>query len=274
MHPANIDKNSITDSFNSYNNNGWCVFKHDQHVENWVSQTLPAARQAISAPQNQQWLRHGGTWFAGVNVLENDRSGKTLNGIALTGNVISFIQETITKAPVNLDRGQLSVCYPGYPKQSSDESDAAHGYRLRCDAAHVDGLLKETNQQRYCREYHDYILAIPMSNFSADAAPFVVWSGSHKLVQSAFQEYLNKISTELWSNTAITECYTNVRKRIFNECERIEIALKPGEAFVGHRLLLHGTRPWHASARADQEGRLICFFRPASLTIEQWLNAN
>ena len=271
MQALNSKQHTIAESFM---HNGWVIFEHDEQLENWASQTLPMARQAISAPENQQWLRHGNTWFAGVNVLNNDHTGKVPNGINLQGNAATFIQETIIKAPLNLDRGQLSICYPGYPKQSRHESDAAHGYRLRRDAAHVDGLLKEADGERYCREYHDYILAIPMVDFSSDAAPFVVWNGSHKLVQSAFQEHLNKLPPDQWANTAITQCYKNSRNKIFTECERVEIALKPGEALVGHRLLLHGTAPWQESANAGKDGRLICFFRPASLSIEQWLNAD
>lgn len=258
--------------YDDYRENGWCLFDYDDVLADWIRVTLPEARATVSDPRHQQWLRHDGTWFAGVNVLNNDVQGKVQNGRRLQGSAVTFIEQQLGYGLLSLDKAQLSVCYPGYPKQGKDESIAAHGYRLRRDAAHVDGLLKH-NGQRYCREYHDYILAIAMVEFSHDAAPFVVWRGSHEMVRQALQKELHNHPPERWADIAITQVYTDIRKQVFEQCERLELDLKPGQAFLGHRLLLHGTAPWQAKASASADGRMICFFRPASLSIEQWLDS-
>ena len=60
----------------SYYEDGWCVFDRDPRLMRWVDATLPVAREVVAAPENQEWLRCGDTWFAGVNVLTNDANGK------------------------------------------------------------------------------------------------------------------------------------------------------------------------------------------------------
>ena len=62
-------------------------------------------------------------------------------------------------------------------------------------------------------------------------------------------------------------------RRVFDTCERVEIAAKPGEAYVAHRLVLHGVAPWAESATAGEEGRMICYFRPISGGPKEWLTA-
>ena len=41
----------------------------------WVEFALPAARATLDDPAQKQWTRYQGTWFAGVNALENDAQG-------------------------------------------------------------------------------------------------------------------------------------------------------------------------------------------------------
>ena len=64
-----------------------------------------------------------------------------------------------------------------------------------------------------------------------------------------------------------------MRKRIFDECERVEIIAAPGEAYIVHRLALHGVAPWRSAAVADPDGRVICYFRPETPAREDWLTA-
>ena len=74
-----------------YEKAGWCAFPHDPVLADWLTATLPAARAAIAAPENQQWLRYQGTWFAGVNALPNDATGAVRGGPPLAGRAVDFI---------------------------------------------------------------------------------------------------------------------------------------------------------------------------------------
>lgn len=266
---------AFSQQLNDYTQGGFCVFEPDQAILDWVQLTLPAARQAVAAATNRHWLRHNKTWFAGVNVLPNDASGKVMGGIAVQGRAAQFVETSLNGNLQALDRAQVSVCYPGYPQQDADETNAAFNFRLKRDAAHLDGLLRKTNadgqSKRYIREHHDYIFGIGMSAASAEAAPFVVWEGSHQLVRRGLQETLRGISPNEWHNTDIVGAYQDLRRSIFARCPRIEVPLKKGQTIVAHRLLLHGTAPWRAGAKASQDGRMTCFFRPSNLRPEQWL---
>lgn len=254
-----------------YYQKGWCVFDYECAVQDWVDSTINEARAVVELDQNKHWLRHGETWFAGVNVLNNDPQGAVPNGIQLDCRALDFIKRLNGK-PTALDRGQISICYPGYPKPSSLESEVAYSYRLNRDAAHLDGVLKEGGE-RFLKEYHDYILAIPMVEADQHASPFVLWSQSHSIVQARLRDALQNYPVETWADIPIQEVYQSLRKDIFKACERVEVHLKVGQVLLAHRLILHGTAPWRSNAAASKDGRMICFFRPASLDIEQWLSA-
>jgi hypothetical protein len=60
----------------------------------------------------------------------------------------------------------------------------------------------------------------------------------------------------------ITEAYQAARKHCFENCERITLPARPGEAILMHRHCLHGVAPWADSAVAPPEGRMIAYFRP------------
>ena len=251
---------------------GFCTFATDPSLKNWVDASLSAARESVTKRENQQWLRHNATWFAGVNALDNDETGAVPSGVTLQGDAIRFIRNTLGYHNVRLDRAQVSVCYPGYPQPSADETETAFGFRLRRDAAHIDGLLREGDaRRRFLREHHGFILGIPMVSFSPDASPFVIWRGSHHLVRKSLSERLSVHPPESWNQIDLTDTYHALLKDIFDRCERVEIASGPGEAFVVHRLALHGTAPWNPGATCGPDGRMICFFRPTNLSPKQWL---
>ena len=273
MHSTKRVDSSVLHRF--YRLNGWLKFEFDDSLKSWVNASLQSARDAVHRPDNQHWWRYQGTWFVGVNSLDNDRFGKVQGGIHLQGKAAEFLSNNLGVDLSRLDQAQVSVCLPGYPKSSNTESRAANSYRLNKDAAHLDGVLKQAaTAERYVQEPHDYILAIPMSDFSSDTAPFVVWEGSHNIVRSTFKQFFENSASENWSQVAITSCYQQVRRQIFSECERKQLIMKPGEAFLVHRLMLHGTGPWKTNARCGPDGRMICFFRPSSLSIEEWLDSS
>ena len=253
---------------------GWCSFERDSNVNTWIEYALDFARCSVSDPSNAIWMRHGHTWFVGVNALKNDHTGAVSNGPPLNGTAVEFINRYLRLGDFEWDRAQVSVCYPGYPRRSEDEAEAAHRYRIQRDAAHIDGLLRDGKEKRrFLKEYHGFILGIPMVEFSGDASPFVVWEKSHEIVRQRFRQILEQKPVEDWSSLDVTEEYHALRRRIFAECERTEIALHPGEVFLVHRLALHGMAPWGDGARAGADGRMICYFRPELSDPKMWLDA-
>lgn len=243
---------------------------------NWVKSALPAARASVLDEQNRQWLRCGDTWFAGVNVLPNASNGSvdTESRLELKCAAVDFIADGLGLSGFVWDKAQVSVCYPGYPRPMESETDAAFKYRRDRDAAHVDGLLPiGKNRRRFLREWHGFILAIPMLEYDANASPFVVWQGSHELVRQAFQSLFRGRQPNDWCSIDMTEVYHEVRRRIFKACKRVEIPAKPGEAYLVHRLALHGVAPWTAAPNPKCRERMICYFRPQVGGIEQWLNS-
>ena len=257
----------------SFFEKGWVKFDRDTKLENWVEHTLPSVKKTIAKKQNRQWLRCGGTWFAGVNILQNDASGSVEQGPCLEGSAVKFIRNALGITSLHLDPGQISICYPGYPKPMRDESDAAFNYRLKRDAAHVDGLLPEGDKrQRHLREHHGFILGIPMLESSPQASPVVVWEGSHERIRSAFKAHFSELPAHKWGELDVTELYQTTRREIFKHCRRIEIFAQPGEAYIIHRLALHGVAPWGENAWCSDDGRMICYFRPEIAGPWEWLN--
>ena len=253
--------------------NGWCRFPFSRDLAQWVSHSLDAARAVVASPGNSQWFRCGGTWFVGVNALPNDERGAVRDGPPLRGGAIDFITHGLGFGEFQWDRAQVSVCYPGYPQPTQAESKAAYRYRVDRAAAHVDGILPEgPERRRHLRQHHAFILGIPMVEATRDASPFTVWESSHEIVRRAFVERFRDLPWRRWGDEDITDTYHAVRRRIFDSCRRVAIAAKPGEAYLVHRLALHGIAPWNDKAKAGEDGRMICYFRPELMEAEAWLS--
>ena len=250
----------------------WCRFNCDGAIVDWVKHALPVAREAVTANSNAHWLRCGGTWFAGVNALPNDAKGEVNGSGPLRGAAISFVREQLGITGFTWDKGQISVCYPGYPQPMPEETPAAFHYRRDRDAAHVDGLLPEgQRRRRHLREHHGFILGLPMHEFAENASPFVVWEGSHEIVREAFLKRFDGLSPEKWGDEDVTAVYQQTRRRVFESCNRVKIVARPGEAFIVHRLALHGMAPWVADVTAGGVERMICYFRPEFGGAINWL---
>ncbi len=244
-----------------FHNKGWIRFPYDPVLAGWVRHALPAARASVTDPAHAEWLDCEGTWFIGVDALDNDPQGRVGQSDALSGQAIDFITRQYGKLP--LHKGQVSVIYPGYPRPRRGEGDSAARYRLKRDAAHVDGLRPMgPDRRRRVDEPHAWILGIPLTDASADAAPMVLWEGSHKILRAAFERALGGHPRDALHQVDITDIYQAARREVFETCPRLELPAKPGEAYLLHRHCLHGVAPWGANALAGLDGRMIAYFRP------------
>lgn len=187
------------------------------------------------------------------------------------GDAVDFLTKGLGDWP-DLHRAQVSVVYPGYPRARAGESEAATRYRAKRDAAHVDGLKPVgPERRRKPDEFHAFILGLPLTPASADAAPMVVWEGSHRVIRDAFLSVLREHDPKDWPNVDLTEAYWAARRTVFDTCARVEIPASPGAAFVVHRLALHGVAPWADRAEAGPDGRMIAYFRPDVRDRRDWL---
>lgn len=231
---------------------GYAVWGFDPGVAVWAQ---AAHRRALSLDVSEK--RHGGTWFVGVDALTNEADG-SIDGVAWPHR---------TRA-AHWHRAQVSIVYPGYPQQGAGESDAAHRFRARRDAAHLDGLLPEgADKRRHLREPHAFILGIPLNE--ATASPLVVWPGSHVIIKDAFAAAFAGHDPETWGDLDVTDVYQAARRRVFAECERVVVPAHVGQVTALHRHLIHGVAPWDGTA--PDEGRMIAYFRPLLADVRDWL---
>jgi len=252
---------------------GWAQFPVEQSVLEWATEARKAALARIQDAEEQaKWLQCQGTWFVGVDTLPNAADGSVGQSGPLPGAALAMTRGLYGALP--LHRGQVSVTYPGYPKPRDGESEAAFRYRLKRDAAHVDGLLAVgEDRRRMLRERHAYILGVPLSPTGPGASPFVVWESSHRIMQDMFAEHLGGHPESEWANIDLTDAYQATRREVFETCKRIEISAQPGEAYLVHRMALHGVAPWAPDAKAPPEGRMIAYFRPElPLGTRDWLD--
>lgn len=256
-----------------FHTRGWVKLPHDPVLADWVAQILPVARASVRDPAHSDWLDCEGTWFIGVDALDNDEQGRVAGSAPLGGLAAEAAMKLF--GPIDLHKGQVSVIYPGYPQPRRGENEAAARYRRNRDSAHVDGLKPSgPDRRRFVDEPHAWILGIPLTEASADAAPLVVWYGSHRILGEAFREALASVPAHLLGRTDITQAYQAARRVVFDSCPRIELPASPGEAYLLHRHCLHGVAPWGAQASAAADGRMIAYFRPELPGgVAQWLES-
>lgn len=232
---------------------GFRIFGHDPQVARWAQAALGHARDVAAQPamRGPDNLRHGQTWFVGVDALPNGADG-SIGGIPLVGPWQAHVPD------VPLHKAQLSIIYEGYPQQDAGESDANHRYRRNRAAAHVDGLLPVgPARRRFAREFHAYILALPLNDVAE--APTVVWRGSQRIMQRAIQ---SAIAGRDPAQVDITDAYQAARREVFETCTQVPLSIKPGESALLHPFVLHGTQSWGEGHDPVGEGRMIAFFRP------------
>lgn len=252
---------------------GWGRFQHDPALVSWLDQVKEPALATRNDPKLiKDWLRGAGTWFVGVNALANDATGAIGASGPLRGQAIDFIRRDLGFGTGALDRAQVSICYPGFPKRMKGESDAALRFRVTRDAAHVDGLHPSgPDRQRYLEEFSGFLLGIPLTKTNEGASPLVVWEGSHKIMRAMFEQALEGLPQSKWHQVDLTQAYHGARTKVFADCPRVVVHARPGEAYVLHRMALHGVAPWDDAALAPPEGRAILYFRP-EIERSAWLS--
>lgn len=250
---------------------GWLRFPFDTDVARWAEAARSAGTRAAERPEHAHWWQCQNTWFVGVDALENAADG-SIAGIGLGEGLLAQLRALFGPLPP-FHPAQVSIIKPGYPKPREGETEAGFGYRLKRDAAHVDGLrLNRDTRARVCDEYHQFVLGLPLNKADEGASPMVLWEGSHHIMQRALAEALAPHARDDWPKVDISEPYKAARREVFDTCPRIELTAKPGEAYVIHRHLLHGVAPWGQGALAAPEGRVIAYFRPEMAGgIDSWI---
>ena len=251
-----------------FDHTSWKKFDYDSDIANWVGTAHQVARAIVADPKMRAtWLQCEGTWFVGVDVLPSDEAG-TIADTLLKGRVMDWLSQIATKP---MHPAQLSVIYNGYPKPRKGENDRAFNYRLKRDSAHVDGLLPVGEaRSRILKEPHAYILGLPLNSCAHDASPLVIWEGSHIVMAETFDKALKDKSPQEWDTINLTDVYQAARRHVFQTCPRVAVHAEPGEAYVVHRLALHGVAPWADGAAAPKEGRMIAYLRPELADVSQW----
>jgi hypothetical protein len=239
---------------------GWRRLPRSPALDAWAAAARGAAAGVLEAATEDAW-RCGGTWFPGVDALPTDAAGALPGGPPLP---------PLGLPPLPLHRAQLSVTRPGYPRPWAGEGEAAFRYRLRRDAAHLDGLLPVgPHRRRMLREPHAYILGIALTRADPGAAPLTVWEGSAAAMRAALAPLLAGAPDP--GAVDLTDAYQTARRAVFETCRRVTLPLEAGEAVLLHSLTLHGTAPWGEGAEADPTGRAIAFFRPCLPDPSDWI---
>ena len=253
---------------NDFELKGWVKFKFDERVVRWAN---AANSKIISKLKNKEIFDNNltcqGTWFVGVDALENDTDG-ALGEISLSGPFESLMKRTEARG---LHAAQVSIIFEGYPKPRDQESESSFNFRLKRDAAHVDGLIADfPGGPRKLKEPHAYVLGIPLNQAPKGASPVVVWEGSHHLISKAFSRlFLNRDPKE-WAHLDVREVYIQTRKSIFEKCKRRVLHANLGESYMIHRLCLHGISAWDFEVKNFNEGRKIAYFRPELQHLGRW----
>ena len=251
-----------------FEHKGWIKFKFDQRVAHWAN----AANSKITSKlKNKEIFDNNltcqGTWFVGVDALENDTDG-ALGEISLSGPFESLMKRTEARG---LHAAQVSIIFEGYPKPRDQESESSFNFRLKRDAAHVDGLIADfPGGPRKLKEPHAYVLGIPLNQAPKGASPVVVWEGSHHIISKAFSSLFMNRDPEEWADLDVREVYTQTRKSIFEKCKRRVLHANLGESYMIHRLCLHGISAWDFEIKNFNEGRKIAYFRPELQHLARW----
>jgi hypothetical protein len=258
-----------------YRREGWVRFGRDPATAAWAQAAAPVAALIAADPAlHRRDLRCGGTWFVGANALPNGPDG-AVAGVPLAGPAVAFATGALGLPPFAWDRGQVSVIHAGYPRQGVEETPAAFAWRRDRDGAHVDGIMRQGPQRRrHVAETHLFVLGLPLTDPALGASAMVVWPGSHRVIRAALAQALEGVAAEEWPTVDVTDAYQAARRRCLETLPRLELPARAGEAYLIHRLAVHGVAPW--TAAPDAPSRPVAYFRPAApqgMAADWWLSS-
>lgn len=256
---------------------GWERIGFDPDLLTWARAVDALTDQALVDPDLAHWWVCERTWFVGVDALDNDEMGTLPDTTRLPSTLRKNLTARFGDLP--LHKAQLSVIRPGYPRPRDAETKAAFAYRKKRDAAHVDGLKAQgVERARMVKEPHAYILGIPVNNAPVTAAPLVIWQGSHQIMRAALSKALSGFPENEWGHIDLTRVYQAARRQVFDTCPRVVLHAAPGEAYLMHRLAVHGMASWEVGQgeviqqqATDTVDRRIAYFRPDCASIKDWL---
>tara|TARA_B100001057_G_scaffold375264_1_gene380039 strand:- start:276 stop:1109 length:834 start_codon:yes stop_codon:yes gene_type:complete len=265
--------------------NGWSFLNVDSIHYEW---TIEAKKQLETKFHQKLFdfknLRCGSTWFVGTNFLDNSSNGSIgakLMSKKIFGNILKKFGSNIKY----WDKGQVSICWPGYPKKDAKETEKSFNFRIKRFASHIDGIIPfGSKKRRFAKEFHAFILGFPIQNNCLECAPLVVWEGSHKIFRNFFKEIYEGVTSNKISSIDITELYNECRKKVFTNCEVKKIIPQFNQPYLLDRHILHGIHNWkeknniklntknNRSLNSISDGRVIIYFRPVFFDPLDWIN--
>ena len=90
-------------------------------------------------------------------------------------------------------------------------------------------LAVGAEKRRFPREYHAFILGIPLDTVEEGSSPLVVWEGSHAIVKRALGDQLGPHPPERWHEIDVTEAYHAARREAFDQCRPVALTANAGE---------------------------------------------
>lgn len=259
-----------------YRREGWVRFAPDPVLAAWARAAAPVAAGIAADPAlHARDLRCGETWFVGANALPNGPDGAGEGIPPLAGAAVDFVTGALGLSRFGWDRAQVSVIHPGYPRHGAEETEAAFRWRRDRDGAHVDGIMRQgPDRRRHVAETHLFVLGVPLSDPAPGASAMVVWPGSHAVMRAAFATALAGVDPADWRRVDVTDAYQAARRRCLETLPRLELPARTGEAYLIHRLAVHGVAPW--TAGPDAQSRPVAYFRPApppGMAGDWWLSS-
>ena len=111
-------------------------------------------------------------------------------------------------------------------------------------------------------------LGLPLNEAAPEAAPHGDLGRQPRDHAGCNGRGASTYPAEEWNRVDVTDIYQAARREVFETCERVTVHAQPGEAYLVHRLSLHGVAPWAGPEVGD---RRIAYFRPAVETVQAWL---
>lgn len=253
---------------------GWHRLSASEELNAWSEVHLSAAQNCMGDKQHKQWWRYQNTWFAGVNALPNDDKGAVGDKPPLPQSLRQLLADYCQTSIQAMDQGQISALFPGYPQPDPQQSKAANHFRKHHFAAHLDGLVPHgPDRRRLLTEQHSFILGISLTDHPANAAPLMVWPGSHMILQKWLIDHLGSLPESDWCTFDLTQSYQQTRQQILADIQPQAIHLDQGDAYVFHRHMLHGMGSWPPKAvDHNAQGRILAYFRPCWHQPQAWLH--